>query len=113
MLRTRIYLFLFTAMLASVPAAHVLAGGHDDATVLVQTSRASGMVRISIQHQRRIGNVTIDVKDANGRTLYREEGKALSHELVRNIDKGMLPKGALTVSVRSRDFAIDQAFTVE
>lgn len=105
--------FLFTALLATVPAGHVLAGGHDDATVMVQSSRASGLVRISIQHHRRIGNVTIDVRDMNGRTFYREEGKALSTELVRNIDKGLLPRGPLTLTVRSRNFSITQAFAVE
>ena len=46
-------------------------------------------------------------------TVYFEEGKANTEELVRRFDKGMFPKGAATLHVQARDLDITQHFTVQ
>lgn len=109
------HLMLALLMTATAPAV-VMAekpGGNDRASVSVVTHRSSAMVQISVLNHRKIGNVTLEVRSEQGRVLYKEEGKALSNELVRRIDKGLLPKGPHTLTVVARDFAITQRFTVE
>ncbi|HQW05125.1 MAG TPA: hypothetical protein PLV08_11510 [Flavobacteriales bacterium] len=85
----------------------------EKADVTVNCEPNSGMIRISIQNHRRIGNVSLVVKDARGRTLYIEEGKAMTEELVRRLDKGVFPKGAATITVEAKDFVITRAFTIQ
>lgn len=55
----------------------------------------------------------MEIRDLNGRVLYHEEGKALTGELVRRLDKGVLPRGTHTLSILGKDLAVSQAFTVE
>lgn len=63
--------------------------------------------------ERRIGKLVLEVRDQHGRTLYREEGKALTGELVRNLDKGVFPRGTLQLTVVAKDLAVSQQFTIE
>jgi hypothetical protein len=83
------------------------------ARVSVECQRNSGLIQVNILNHRKIGKVHLVVKDAKGRTVYIEEGKAMSDELVRRLDKGMFPKGEATLTVTARDFAITQAFTIQ
>lgn len=57
--------------------------------------------------------VVMEVKDAQGRTLYREEGKAMQDELVRRLDKGILPRGEHNLVITTKDFTLSERFTVE
>ncbi|HPF90423.1 MAG TPA: hypothetical protein PLL57_07185 [Flavobacteriales bacterium] len=82
-------------------------------SVKVECQRGSGMINVSIKHHRRIGKVHLVFRDAKGKTLYVEEGKAMTEELVRRFDKGMFPKGAATLSVQARDLDITETFTVQ
>lgn len=83
------------------------------ARVSVECQRNSGLIQVNILNHRKIGKVHLVVKDAQGRTVYIEEGKANTDELVRRLDKGMFPKGAATLSVTARDFSITQTFTIQ
>lgn len=82
-------------------------------TVFVDASRGSAFIHILVNNHRKIGNVAIEVKDISGRTLYREEGKAMTGELVRRLDKGLFPRGEHVITVTARDLAITQRFTIE
>lgn len=79
----------------------------------VQCSRSSSLVQIGISNCCRIGKVVLEIRDAKGLVLFHEEGKAMTAELVRRLDKGTLPKGTHTLSVTAKDFSVSQAFTVE
>ncbi len=109
--------FVLAAFSAVLGTASALAPSHPDergkATVSVECTRASGLIQVNILNHRKIGNVHLVVKDAKGKTVYVEEGKAMTEELVRRFDKGMFPKGAATLTVEARDFSITQAFTVQ
>lgn len=105
-------LFLASMLTAAVPVL-AIDGDHDKARVEVVSNRGSSIIAINITSFRKIGKVLIEVKDKEGHTLYREEGKALTPELVRRLDKTLLPKGDLTLQVTARDFRITQAFSVE
>lgn len=99
-----------------VSSSWALAGeprSEGQANVQVSCSRASAFVSVSISSFRKIGVVTIEVRNATGLTLYKEEGKALTPELVRRLDKGGFPRGAHTLLVTAKDFSISQVFTVE
>lgn len=98
------------SLLTSVSAAP---GNKEKASVSVDCSRGSGLIQVNILNHRKIGNVHIVVKDAKGKTVYVEEGKAMTEELVRRLDKGIFPKGAATLTVEARDFTITQAFTIQ
>lgn len=102
----------FTAMLsAAAVAGHGDTGGH--ARLSVQCSRTSAFVNIQIAHIRKIGKVALEIRDKDGRVLYREEGKALTDELVRRLDKAVLPRGTHVLSVQGKDLALSQAFTID
>lgn len=108
-----------TAVLAAAMMLSFTSGGGPSrseaglANVQVECSRSSAFVLVNITSFRRIGNICLEVQDGTGRTLYKEEGKALTSELVRRLDKGGFPRGAHTLVVTSKDFAITRAFTVE
>lgn len=103
---------LTCALVLFAPPAQ--AGGEEEgATVAVECTRSSGLIKLRIANHRRIGKVELLIVDAKGRTLYHEEGKALSEELVRVLDKGLFPKGEHQLSVRARDFAITQRFAIQ
>ena len=87
--------------------------GEGDATLKVECTSTSAFINIQIDNSRRIGHVVIEVKDATGAVLYREEGRALADVLVRRLDKGVFPQGDLTLTVKARDMAITQVFTVK
>jgi hypothetical protein len=74
----------------------------------VQCPRNSGLLTLNVTSCRKIGNVVIEVRDANGRTLYREEGKAMTAELVRRLDRGSFPKGELTLLISARDLQLSE-----
>ncbi len=95
-------------------ASPVQAGEPNSGSSLkVECSRSSAFIQIQVLNHRRIGNVVLEVRDAQGRTLYREEGKALTEELVRRLDKGVFPRGQHTLTVTARDLVITQPFTIE
>ncbi|MCB0767369.1 MAG: hypothetical protein KDB95_09215 [Flavobacteriales bacterium] len=102
---------------ALLSAAPLLAANGPDvdgaSSVKVECQRGSGMINVSIKHHRRIGKVHLVFRDAKGKTVYVEEGKAMTEELVRRFDKGMFPKGAATLSVQARDLDITETFTVQ
>jgi hypothetical protein len=107
-------LALATALSTTGPLAlAIVPGGEKEATVFVEANRTSAFIHILVNNHRKIGGVVLEVKDLEGRVLYREEGKAMTGELVRRLDKGVFPKGEHTVTVVSRDFAITQRFTIE
>lgn len=112
-------MFRRTLVIASFALAALAAparGGRNcaqAANVKVECSSASAFINLRIEHCRRIGKVVIEVKDATGKVLYREEGKALSNMLVRRLDKGVFPNAELTLSVSTRDFSITQVFAVK
>ncbi len=117
-----LYSVNMTKVLASVALMGVLNASQamgpkpcegNSTTVSVDCQRGSGLIQINIQADRRIGKVQLVVKDASGKTMYVEEGKALTEELVRRLDKGMFPKGAATVTVESKDFSVTEAFTIQ
>ena len=108
----RLPLTIALVALSSV-SLHAAGGGKDDPKVSVQCARGSGLIQVSVSNHRKIGNVLLEVKDANGRVLYSEEGKAMTGELVRRLDKGLFPLGEKTLEVTARDFAITQRFVIE
>ncbi|MBP6312433.1 MAG: hypothetical protein WAR83_05785 [Flavobacteriales bacterium] len=93
------------------------AGGNevtpDSSKVSIECTRSSSLVLINITNHRRIGPVSIAIRDSNGRSLYYEEGKAMTDELVRRLDKGLFPPGEVTLTVQSRDVSETQAFLVQ
>ena len=95
------------------PSAFAGDGSPAGSLLAVQTSRSSAFVTILINHHRKIGVVTMEVKDGQGRTLYREEGKAMQDELVRRLDKGILPRGEHILVVTSKDMSLTERFTIE
>lgn len=104
------------AIVAFLSLSGIASAGPGDAPaprVNVDCSHASAFVNISVVSDHRIGRISFEILDKNGRTLYREEGKALTGELVRRLDKGVFPRGAHTLQVRTKDFAITRDFTVE
>jgi len=103
------------ALLLLLSVAPAFAGDGDNAKAKVQvvSSRQSALINVNITSFRTIGKVVIEVRDANGKTLYKEEGRALTPELVRRLDKGVFPKGELTLSVTAKDFAITQVFNCQ
>ena len=100
------------ALLCAVPA-QALPGGDDEPKVSVHCTRGSGLIQVSISNHRKIGRVLLEVKDAKGHVLYSEEGKAMTEELVRRLDKGLFPKGETTLEVTAKDFAIKHHFVIE
>lgn len=101
-----------SAMLSGAAfAGHGDAGGNT--RLSVQCSRTSAFVNIQIAHSRKIGKVALEIRDKEGRVLYREEGKALTEELVRRLDKAVLPRGTHVLSVQGKDLSLSQAFTIE
>ena len=111
--RTAHTLALACALLLFSPAIQAGAGSGEGATVAVECTRSSGLIKLRIQNHRRIGPVELLIIDANGRTLYHEEGKAMTGELVRVLDKGLFPKGEHHLTVKARDFSITQRFAVQ
>jgi hypothetical protein len=103
---------LFLLLAPAVPAATCKAG-EGNARVVVQCSRSSAFVNVNISSCRKIGKVLIEVLDTKGTVLYREEGKALTPELIRRLDKGAFPRGPLTIKVTAKDFSLSQDFVVE
>lgn len=113
-MRQTLRVFLLALLLSSVPSLHAASFVPEgSARVDVACSRASAFVSVSINSYRPIGKVVIEVVDAQGRTWYKEEGKALTPELVRRLDKGGFPKAALTLKVRAKDFEVSKPFTIE
>lgn len=107
---------LFVAVLFGVGVTRTQAsgeGGNDQTQLNVICSRASSMVQIQLAGHHKIGKLVMEIKDLQGRVLYREEGKAMTGELVRRLDKGTFPRGTHELTVVAKDFAITQRFTIE
>lgn len=113
-MRQPLRVFLIALLLSSASSIYATPVPSDGpARVEVACSRGSAFVSVSINSYRPIGKVVIEVVDAQGRTWYKEEGKALTTELVRRLDKGGFPKAALTLKVRAKDFEVSRPFTIE
>lgn len=113
-MRQSFRVLLLATLLSSVPSIGASPGRPEGTTkVEVVCSRSSAFVSVSINSFRPIGKVVIEVVDAQGRTWYKEEGKALTPELVRRLDKGAFPKAALTLKVSAKDIEASRPFTVE
>lgn len=110
---TALAVFLGVFLWSASPAASNGPGIEGSSTVQVECVPGMGVINVSIKHHRRIGNVQLVFRDAAGKTVYFEEGKANTEELVRRFDKGMFPKGAATLHVQTRDLDITQHFTVQ
>jgi len=108
------WMYLKRGLAASVFCLTVslMVAGDGPGKLNVAASRQSAFVTIAVQHDRRIGHITMEVKDDQGRTLYREEGKAMQEELVRRLDKGILPKGEHTLYITTRDLQLSERFVV-
>lgn len=106
---------LIVSLVACVMTLSVSAGGPEPhgSRLQVHCSKSSAFVSIQVEHEKRIGNITLEIRDQLGHVLYREEGKALTGELVRRLDKGQLPRGTHTLSVQSKALSLSQQFTVE
>lgn len=87
--------------------------GGNEARLQVQCSRSSAFVQVHLANRSKIGRLTLEIRDRNGRLLYHEEGKALTSELVRRLDKGVLPRGTHTLSIQGKGLEVSQVFTVE
>lgn len=109
---TRI-LLLAAAFAGSLSAFSIDGGGSSEARLRVECTRSSAFVQVRLDHDRRIGKLVLEIRDRNGRVLYHEEGKALTEELVRRVDKGMLPRGTHTLTIVGKDLSLSQDFTVE
>lgn len=103
----------FASLLSAIPAAHALPALPEGTRVEVTCTRSSAFVSVSINSDHPIGRVVIEVVDQQGRTWYKEEGKALTPELIRRLDKGGFPKAAMTLRVTAKDFEVYRAFKVE
>lgn len=84
-----------------------------DGAVKVECHKGSSLIQLSISNHRRIGKVRIEVRSEDGRTLYIEEGKALTGELVRRLDRGVLPRGTHTILVTTRDITASERIVCE
>lgn len=113
MLQTLRPVLLLVLLSSMAPAFAVPGDPGSKARVDVSCSRSSAFVNVSISSDRPIGKVVIEVVDASGRTWYKEEGKALTPELIRRLDKGGFPKSDLTLIVTSKDFEVSRPFKVE
>lgn len=102
---------LAIGLLLAAPVRAIAPG--EGSSVRVECTRSSAFIQIEVNSDRKIGNVVLEVRDTEGRTLYREEGKALTAELVRRLDKGAFPRGVHTITVRSRDLDITQQFSID
>lgn len=102
--------FLFLGIHAH---ANSIGIGPEVGKVTIECARSSSLVLISITNHRKIGTVSIEIRDTTGRSLYYEEGKAMTEELVRRLDKGLFPPGEATLTVRSRDVSVSQTFFVQ
>jgi hypothetical protein len=103
-------------LLATLFAGPVLAaspGKDHRSRVIVESQKGSAFIMVQVLNHRKIGNVAIELRNEQGRILYKEEGKSMSDELVRRLDKGLFPKGDHTLTVVARDFRITQEFTVD
>lgn len=96
----------------SAPSARA-DGGAGSGRLQVHCTKGSAFVSILLEHHHRIGKVVLQIRDQQGRVIYREEGKALTGELVRRLDKGQLPRGKHTLSVEAKDLLLSQEFTIE
>ncbi len=105
--------FFLPLLVLSAPAFSGPGDCKTTANLNVQCSLSSALVQIQVANCRKIGKVVLEIKDVNGRVLYREEGKALTGELVRRLDKKTLPRGTHTLTVVAKDFAITRPFTIE
>ena len=116
-MRTRKILSLGLIALASVGLLNSVNASSPEtdegARVSIDCTRGSGLIQLNILHHRKIGKVHIVVRDAKGKTVYVEEGKAMTGELVRRLDKGIFPKGEATLTVEARDFSVTKAFTIQ
>jgi hypothetical protein len=106
----------FLLLLATLFAGPVLAvtpGKDDRSKVIVESHKGSAFIMVQVLNHRKIGNVTIELRNEQGRILYKEEGRSMSDELVRRLDKGLFPKGGHTLTVVAKDFRITQEFTID
>jgi hypothetical protein len=113
-MKKRILLAITVLALLMSGAVQAAAPGCDRAPkVEIINTKGSGLISFSLVNCRKIGHVVIEVKDETGRTLYREEGKAMTPELVRRLDKGAFPKGQHTLVITAKDFTVSQSLVID
>jgi hypothetical protein len=113
MLRTLHTLTVTAALAFSLPTVAAGGGCDSKAKLNVSCSRASAFVQVQIANCKKLGKLVMEVRDQQGRVLYREEGKAYSGDLVRRLDKGQLPRGTHVLSVLTKEVSLSQPFTIE
>jgi hypothetical protein len=107
---------LLAVMLTSMATGAALAGvpeGDGEKRSNISISRGIGFIQVNVFHHRKIGQVVLEVRNAEGKTLYREEGKALTDELVRRLDKGIFPRGTHYITVTTRDISITEEVLID
>lgn len=107
-----LYVPITLAVFITADPAFCAPGPVEKSTVVVECVKGSGLIQVNIENHRKIGNVLIEVRNNQGQLVYREEGKAMTGELVRRLDKGMFANGPATVTVESRDFRITREIEI-
>lgn len=113
-MKYRILLAISVLLLSASSALHASSPGCDRQPKFEVTNlKGSGLITLNLVNCRKIGHVVIEVKDASGKTLYREEGKATTPELVRRLDKGVFPKGRHDLVITAKDFTVTQPLVID
>ncbi|MBK7946252.1 MAG: hypothetical protein IPJ85_13530 [Flavobacteriales bacterium] len=103
-----------SAAMAFCLPMHAEGGGcESNAKLNVSCSRASAFVQVQVANCKKLGKLVLEVRDQQGRVLYREEGKAFTGDLVRRLDKGQLPRGTHVLSIVAKEVSLSQPFTIE
>ncbi|MCB0795275.1 MAG: hypothetical protein KDB88_11115 [Flavobacteriales bacterium] len=114
MLARKTIFVLGCAMILGPSSAFSSLGGEGKkGTIQLVQSRPSALLQLRIDNFRKIGKVAIEVRNSEGRTVYKEEGKAMTGELVRYLDKGLFRGGPHTMEVTTRDLHLLQEFRVD
>lgn len=108
MQRVLMLIAVLFALRSGTPVQAASPGCAQRPKVEVVCVKSSALLALNVTSCRKIGDVVIEVRDAAGRTVYKEEGKAMTAELVRRLDRGALPKGELTLLVNAKDLSFSQ-----
>lgn len=102
------------ALSFSIKAQDLLAynGGEEEHKVSVCAEPTSGLFTLKVESSKKIGTIRFQVRNAEGKVVYSESGKAKTNELVRYIDKSIFGKGDYTIEVVAKNFSITQVHSV-
>ena len=113
MRRTRMIRSLLSVTVIFCLHLTVIGGGKDEKASVKVGSLSAGSIQVCIINYRKIGNVHIEIRSAAGESLYIEEGKTNTTELIRQIDRTRLPRGDHQLTVTTRDFSITRQLVIE